>query len=55
VVEGVLSRSSEDEVEIVTNIVARLDQALLAIDLTPVVAADDLEIVWQLLTLATAP
>ena len=55
VVESVLGRSSEDEVEVLTNIVERLDQALLAIELTPVVAADDLEIVWQLLILATAP
>jgi uncharacterized coiled-coil protein SlyX len=61
VVEGVLrssfenEASSEDEVELLSNIVERLDQALLAIEITPVVAADDLEIVWQLLILATAP
>lgn len=55
VVEVVLNNSSDDDVEILTNIVGRLDQALSTIELTPVVAADDLEIVWQFLILATAP
>jgi uncharacterized protein HemX len=38
-----------------TPIVERLDQILFEIPLSPVIAADDLEIVWQLLILATAP
>jgi chromosome segregation ATPase len=35
--------------------IERLDQILFEIPLSPVIAADDLEIVWQLLILATAP
>lgn len=38
-----------------TPIVERLDQILFEIPLSPVIAADDLEIVWKLLILATAP
>jgi hypothetical protein len=55
VVELVLTDGAESEVEVLAGIVERLDQALLAIELTPIVAADDLEIVWQLLILATEP
>lgn len=55
VVELVQSDGAESEVEILAGIVERLDQALLAVELTPIVAADDLEIVWQLLILATEP
>jgi DNA repair exonuclease SbcCD ATPase subunit len=36
-------------------IIERLDQILFEMSLSPVIAADDLEIVWQLLILATAP
>jgi len=36
-------------------IVDRLDQVLLEISLNPIIAADDLEIVWQYLLLATEP
>jgi C4-type Zn-finger protein len=36
-------------------IIERLDQTLFEISLSPVIAADDLEIVWQLLILATTP
>jgi chromosome segregation ATPase len=55
VVELVQSDGAESEVEVLAGIVERLDQALLAVELTPIVAADDLEIVWQLLILATEP
>jgi hypothetical protein len=36
-------------------IIDRLDQVLFEISLNPIIAADDLEIVWQLLLLATEP
>lgn len=55
VAQGVLNKEQESEVEILTAVVERLDQAIIALELTPVVAADDLEIVWQLLILATEP
>jgi hypothetical protein len=38
-----------------TPIIVRLDAILAEIDLRPVIAADDLEVVWQLLLFATAP
>lgn len=55
VAQAVLNEEQESEVEILTAIVERLDLAIIALELTPVVAADDLEIVWQLLILATEP
>ncbi len=41
--------------ETLAPIIERLDQILFEISLSPVIAADDLEIVWQLLILATTP
>jgi hypothetical protein len=35
--------------------IERLDQIIFELPLSPVIAADDLEILWQLLILATAP
>ncbi len=57
VVDAVLgvAQESEMEMKILTTIYERLELALFTIELTPIVAADDLEIVWQLLLLATEP
>lgn len=55
VVEAVLGVAQESEMRILTTIYERLELALLTIELTPIAAADDLEIVWQLLLLATEP
>jgi hypothetical protein len=39
----------------ISSMIERLDQILFEIPLSPVIAADDLEIVWQYLILASAP
>jgi hypothetical protein len=43
------------EDELLTSLIQRLDQVIFEIQLSPAIAEDDLEIVWQLLLLATAP
>jgi len=57
IAKGVLETLEADTVEdeSLFLIIDRLDQVLLEISLTPILAADDLEIVWQLLLLATEP
>jgi DNA repair exonuclease SbcCD ATPase subunit len=41
--------------ELLESLIQRIDQVLFEIPLSPIIAGDDLEIVWQLLLLATAP
>ncbi|OGO19719.1 MAG: hypothetical protein A2Z14_00680 [Chloroflexi bacterium RBG_16_48_8] len=53
ILENLNADAQEDEV--IMPIIERLDQILFEIPLSPVIAADDLEIVWQYLILATAP
>ena len=57
IAKGVLESLEADtlEEESLLVIIDRLDQVLLEISLNPIIAADDLEIVWQLLLLATEP
>jgi chromosome segregation ATPase len=43
------------EGESLTPMIERLDEVLVEIELRPVIAANDLEIVWQFLLFATAP
>lgn len=55
--KGILEALDEkfQEEELLDSIIERLDQVLFEIPLSPIIAADDLEIVWQLLLLATEP
>jgi hypothetical protein len=55
--KGILETLSDRSVdgEALLTMIDRLDQVLLEISLNPIIAADDLEIVWQLLFLATEP
>jgi len=41
--------------ELLESLIQRIDQVLFEIPLSPIIAGDDLEIIWQLLLLATAP
>jgi DNA repair exonuclease SbcCD ATPase subunit len=55
--KGVLENLEMEDTgrESLLHIIDRLDQVLFEISLNPIIAADDLEIVWQLLLLATEP
>ena len=55
--KGILEALSVGAVEeqALLTMIDRLEQVLLGISLNPIIAADDLEIVWQLLLLATEP
>jgi hypothetical protein len=57
VAKGILEsiRVENMDEEALLLIINRLDQVLAEISLNPIIAADDLEIVWQLLLLATEP
>jgi uncharacterized coiled-coil protein SlyX len=52
---GLLAAAPEEEAAALEAIIARLDLALEDLTTSPVVAADDLEIAWQLLFAATEP
>jgi uncharacterized phage infection (PIP) family protein YhgE len=53
--EALETLDATSEIGSLVPIIERLDQILFEISLSPVIAADDLEIVWELLILATAP
>lgn len=53
ILENIETEAFDDETLLL--IIERLDQILFEISLNPIIAADDLEIVWQLLLLATEP
>ncbi len=55
ILNGLAATSPADEVVALAAISTRLDQALANLSRAPVVAADDLEIAWELLLAATEP
>lgn len=55
IVAAVIEGAPEEEAEALQPILDRLDQVLEDVRTAPLVAADDLEVAWELLVQATAP
>jgi predicted RNase H-like nuclease (RuvC/YqgF family) len=55
VLAAMLESATQDEADKLVPIITRLEQALEDLRIAPVIAADDLEIAWKLLTAATEP